>query len=81
MSAMDNCNLIILLLCLVILLIVILIGETITASKFDLALMHDKVPSVSFIVLAFLSLFAFIIGLVGYQSNFIQPGLDQFFEA
>ena len=30
---------------------------------------------------ALLSLLAFIIGLVGYQANFIQLGLDQLFEA
>jgi peptide/histidine transporter 3/4 len=35
----------------------------------------------SVIVLAFLSLFTFIIGLAGYQANFIQLGLEQLFEA
>ena len=33
------------------------------------------------IILAIISLFAFIIGLAGYQANFIQLGLDQLFEA
>ena len=33
------------------------------------------------VILAFLSLFAFIIGQTGYQANFIQLGLDQLFEA
>ena len=33
------------------------------------------------IILAFISLFMFIIGLAGYQANFIQLGLDQLFEA
>ena len=33
------------------------------------------------IILAIISLLAFIIGLAGYQANFIQLGLDQLFEA
>ena len=33
------------------------------------------------VILAFISLFAFIIDLAGYQANFIQLGLDQLFEA
>ena len=33
------------------------------------------------IILVFISVFAFIIGLAGYQANFIQLGLDQLFEA
>ena len=74
-------SLIIFLFCLIILLIGLLIGETITASNIDQALSHDKVPSVSIILLAFLALLTFIFGLAGYQANFIQLGLDQLFEA
>ena len=74
-------SLVILLFCLVILLIGLVIGETTTAFNIDQALSHDKVPSVSIILLAFLALFAFIFGLAGYQANFIQLGLDQLFEA
>ena len=33
------------------------------------------------VILAIISLLAFIIGLAGYQANFIQLGLDQLFEA
>ena len=33
------------------------------------------------VILAIISLLAFIIGLAGYQTNFIQLGLDQLFEA
>ena len=33
------------------------------------------------VILASLSLLSFIIGLIGYQANFIQLGLDQLFEA
>ena len=33
------------------------------------------------IILGLISLFTFIVGLVGYQANFIQLGLDQLFEA
>ena len=36
---------------------------------------------VAFFILNFVSLSAFIVGLVGYQANFIQLGLDQLFEA
>ena len=74
-------SLIILLLCLTILLVIMIIGETITGSSVLQALRYDKVPSVSIVILASLSLFAFIIGLAGYQANFIQLGLDQLFEA
>ena len=58
-----------------------IILETITFDDFNQALRYDKVPSMSIIITAFLSLFAFIIGLAGYQANFIQLGLDQLFEA
>ena len=74
-------SLIILLLCLTILFIGMTIGETVTASNLDHALRYDKVPSMSIVILAFLSIFAFLIGLTGYQANFIQLGLDQLFEA
>ena len=40
---------------------------------------HDQ--GILVIILASLSLLAFIIGLVGYQANVIQLGLDQLFEA
>ena len=33
------------------------------------------------VILAVLSLLTFIIGMVGYQANFIQLGLDKLFEA
>ena len=74
-------SLVILLFCLIILLIGLVIGETATAFNIDQALSHDKVLSASFILLAFLALFAFTFGLAGYQANFIQLGLDQLFEA
>ena len=74
-------SLIILLLCLTILLVVMIIGETITGNSLHQALRYDKVPFVFIVILASLSLFAFIIGLAGYQANFIQLGLDQLFEA
>ena len=73
-------SLIVVLLCLTISLIGMLILETITFDDFHQALRYEKVPSVSIVVLAFLSLFVFIIGLAGYQANFIQLGLDQLFE-
>ena len=72
-------SLIVLFLCLIILLIGMIILEIIAASDVDQALIYYKVPSVAIGVLLFLSLFAFIIGLTGYQANF---RLDQLvFEA
>ena len=70
-------SLIILLLCLTISFTGVIIGETTTFNDFS---RYDKLSYV-FIVIAFLLLFAFIIGLAGYQANFIQLGLDQLFEA
>ena len=75
-------GLVLLLSCLIMLLIGILIlDETTVGSNFDHALRYDKVPSASTIILVSLSAFAFIVGLAGYQANFIQLGLDQLFEA
>ena len=45
----------------------------------SLRITHDQ--GILMIILGMLSLFAFIIGLAGYQANFIQLGLDQLFEA
>ena len=52
--------------------------ETISG-RVSLAITHDQGILVP--ILGILSLFAFIIGLAGYQANFIQLGLDQLFEA
>ena len=52
--------------------------ETISG-RVSLAITHDQ--GILVIILGMLSLFAFIIGLAGYQANFIQLGLDQLFEA
>ena len=73
-------SLIVLLLCFTFFLVGMIILETITAN-INQALSYDKVPFVFIVILAFLSLFVFIIGLTGYQANFIQLGLDQLFEA
>ena len=70
-------SLIILLLCLTISFTGMVIGESTTFTNFH---RYDKLPYV-FIVIVFLLLFVFIIGLAGYQANFIQLGLDQLFEA
>ena len=72
-------SLIILLVCLIILLIGITLGNAINVlSHLD---KHNKVILITVALFAFLILFAFIIGLAGYQANFIQLGLDQLFEA
>ena len=47
-------------------------------SHFDQIIKHNKG---TFAIFAFFILFAFIIGLVGFQANYIQLGLDQLFEA
>ena len=67
-------SLIILLFCLIILLITVLLTEEIH-SNFDHPLSNNR--DILVVILAILSLFTFIIGLVGYQANFIQLGLDQ----
>ena len=72
-------SLVILLVCLIILLIGITLGYAINAlSHFD---EHNKGLLITVALFVFLILFAFIIGLVGYQANYIQLGLDQLFEA
>ena len=72
-------SLVILLVCLIILLIGITLGNAMIAlSHFD---RHNKGIMITVALVAFLVLFAFIIGLVGYQANYIQLGLDQLFEA
>ena len=42
---------------------------------------HHEVEGFLILILAIISLIAFIIGLAGYQANMIQLGLDQLFEA
>ena len=51
-----------------------------TMSKPDIyTLAHGQ--GILVIILDLISLFTFIVGLAGYQANFIQLGLDQLFEA
>ena len=71
-------SLIFLLSCWILVLIGIAVLETISG-RVSLAVTHDQ--GILVIILGMLSLFAFIIGLAGYQANFIQLGLDQLFEA
>ena len=62
--------------------IIVLVALSVSASisKPDISsLGHNQGLVVT--ILVFISLFAFIIGLAGYQANFIQLGLDQLFEA
>ena len=47
----------------------------------DISLLVSNFPGVLVILLLPISLLAFVIGLTGYQANFIQLGLDQLFEA
>ena len=62
--------------------IVVLVALSVSASvsKPDISSLEHNQGFVV-IILVFISLFAFIIGLAGYQANFIQLGLDQLFEA
>ena len=59
--------------------IIVLVALSVLASIDISSLEHNQELVV--IILAFISLFAFIIGLAGYQANFIQLVLDQLFEA
>ena len=47
----------------------------------DISLLVSSFPGVLVTLLLLASLLAFVIGLTGYQANFIQLGLDQLFEA
>ena len=71
-------SLIFLLSCWILVSISIAVLETISGHV-SLGITHDQ--GILVIILGMLSLFAFIIGLAGYQANFIQLGLDQLFEA
>ena len=46
-----------------------------------ISLLVTSFPGVLVILLFLISLLAFVVGLTGYQANFIQLGLDQLFEA
>ena len=61
-------------------IVLIALSLFMSMSKPDISsLQHNQGLVVA--ILCFISLFTFIIGLVGYQANFIQLGLDQLFEA
>ena len=63
-------SLIVLLLCFTVFLVGMIILETITANIINIqAMSYDKVPFVFIVILAFLSLFAFIIGQTGLISG------------
>ena len=61
-------------------IVLITLSLLVSISKPDMFSLQHNLGLVV-IILFFISLFAFIIGLVGYQANFIQLGLDQLFEA
>ena len=71
-------SLISLLMCGILLLLGLTVVVTIRQAQIILALSHNQGILVIILVL---SLVSFIIGLMGYQANFIQLGLDQLFEA
>ena len=72
-------SLILLLSCLIILLIGMLLGVETIHPPFNHLLNSNQ--GILVVVLGFLSLLSFMIGLAGYHANFIQLGLDQLFEA
>ena len=47
----------------------------------DISILVNSFPGALVIILFLISLLLFVIGLTGYQANFIQLGLDQLFEA
>ena len=63
--------------------IVVLVALSVLASisKPEISDLEHNQGLVVVVILALISLFTFIIGLIGYQANFIQLGLDQLFEA
>ena len=71
-------SLICLLSCWILLLLALSVLETISHPNAD-KLRYDQ--GILVVILLSFSLFAFIVGLAGYQANFIQLGLDQLFEA
>ena len=71
------------LICLLSCLIVLVLGLLVLVTPPDPAsheLQYNNKQIVA-VILGFLSLLVFIVGLAGYQANFIQLGLDQLFEA
>ena len=72
-------SLISLLICWVLFLLWLSVLVTIKQPWIIFAIGHNQ--GILAIVLIFLSLLFFIVGLTGYQANFIQFGLDQLFEA
>ena len=72
-------SLIFLLCCNILLILTLLVGATIKHTHYITQLGHNQ--GILCIILMCLSLVTFIVGLAGYQANFIQLGLDQLFEA
>ena len=72
-------SLIFLLSCNVMLILASLVGVTVKHTPNVTQLAHTQ--GILCIILMSLSLVTFIVGLAGYQANFIQLGLDQLFEA
>ena len=66
-------------------IMLVAISLLVSISKPDIPILqimeHNLGIAYVIVILAIISLLAFIIGLAGYQANFIQLGLDQLFEA
>ena len=75
---MVKISLVVLLIFIVLCAIVLVIAKTLRHYNLH-AFTHNQ--GILVVILASLSLLLFIVGLVGYQANFIQLGLDQLFEA
>ena len=71
-------SLVFLLSCWILSLLGVALLETIPSANY-LSMRHNQ--GILVVILTILSLLSFIIGLAGYQANFIQLGLDQLFEA
>ena len=74
-------SLIILFVCFIILLTGLFLGVTIALSAFRHDIRHNRGVFISAVLVRILLLLTFVIGLAGYQPNFVQLGLDQLFEA
>ena len=73
-------SLIFLVSCWIVVLVALSVVASISKPEIEISdLKHSQ--GLVVVILALISLFTFIIGLAGYQANFIQLGLDQLFEA
>ena len=67
--------------CLMELIILLWLSQYDLLKHKDISILINSFPGALVLILFLISLLLFVIGLTGYQANFIQLGLDQLFEA